>query len=81
MDRIKIPNKKNLLISSIYRQWSIPKHFNIQNSKAMSKQIERWELVLNKWEVTNNENKDTIVMTYDNMDQDNILFNTKYKQD
>ena len=29
---IKIPEGKNILISSIYRQWSLPKALNITNS-------------------------------------------------
>ena len=29
---LKVPNCKNLLIASIYRQWSIPKALNIPNS-------------------------------------------------
>ena len=63
------------MISSIYCQWSLPKTLNIQNSNNIHNQTERWESVLKKWEIANEENKEIIVMTDDNMDHDNHNFN------
>merc|ERR1712240_705471 len=75
----KLPKNKPILIASIYRQWSLPKTLNIQNSNNIHNQTARWESVLKKWEATNKENKEIIVMTDDNMDHRNNNFNNNFR--
>ena len=61
---IKLPKYKNILLSSIYRQWSTPKQLHISNSHEMNKQIKRWEMVINKWDTALKENKDKIIFMH-----------------
>ena len=48
---IRIPNSKPLLIMGGYRQWTVPKFFNIIKSKAINKQMDRLLLLVNKWKI------------------------------
>ena len=43
---LKVPNSKNMLIASIYRQWSLPKALGITNSNNTHNQNTRWKMVL-----------------------------------
>ena len=48
---VKIPNNKAILIMGGYRQWTVPKFFNIIKSKAINKQMDRLLLLLSKWKM------------------------------
>ena len=75
---LSIPKSKPLLLASVYRQWSVPKVLNIQNSNSHNNQIERWEKFLKNWDVALKENKQIVVLTDDNMDFGNMVFNNRY---
>merc|ERR1712240_920945 len=66
-------------IASIHRQWSLPQILNIKDSNGIIKQTERWEKVLEKWEKAIKEKKEVIVLTDDNMDNENDNYNNKYR--
>ena len=76
---VKLPKNKPILISSIYRKRSLPNILNINNSNNNTNQLNRWQKVMDKWEIANKENKEKIIMTDDNMDHNNINFNNMYK--
>merc|ERR1712240_978051 len=76
---LKIPNENNILISSIYRQWALPKALGIPKSNNMHNQSTRWTTVLKQWTKAHKEKKEIIVLTDDNIDHNNSTFNTNYK--
>ena len=77
---ISIPKSKSMLVMGGYRQWTIPKYFNIIKSKSITNQMNRWLLLLDKWKTALKENKDTIVMMDDNIDSTyNSSHNLTYK--
>ena len=76
---LRIPEGKNILISSIYRQWKLPKALGIPKSNNHQNQNIRWKTVLKQWEKARKENKEIIVLTDDNIDHNNNTFNTNYK--
>merc|ERR1712240_255237 len=76
---LKIPKQKSVLISSIYRQWTLPKALGILKSNNIHNQQNRWTKVIDKWVRANKENKEVIVLTDDNIDHNNSTFNTNYK--
>merc|ERR1712240_219430 len=76
---LKIPNENNVLISSIYRQWTLPKALGIPKSNNMHNQHIRWTTVLKQWTKSHKEKKEIIVLTDDNIDHNNSTFNTNYK--
>lgn len=65
---LRVPEGKNILISSIYKQWTLPKAVGIQNSNNHINQNARWKSVLAQWEKAHKEGKEIIVLTDDNMD-------------
>ena len=76
---LKIPEGKNILISSIYRQWSLPKALGIRKSNNSHNQTLRWKSVISQWQKAHKENKEIIILTDDNMDHNNNTFNNNYK--
>ena len=54
---LKIPNQNNVLISSIYRQWTLPKALGILKSNNMHNQHNRWTMVFNQWTKAHKEKK------------------------
>ena len=79
MLEVKLPKNKPILISSIYRQWSLPKSLSVPNSNNIHHKTSRWQTVIDKWKKAHNENKEVIVMTDDNKDHNNTNFNNTYK--
>ena len=51
-----------------YREWQKPKVCNIQNSKSLKSQVNRFNITMQLWENLCSENKDLIILTYDNID-------------
>merc|ERR1711867_38221 len=76
---LKIPEGKTILISSIYRQWSLPKALGIHKSYNSHNQTLRWKSVISQWQKAYKENKEIIILTDDNMDHNNNTFNNNYK--
>ena len=66
-------------ISSIYRQWTLPKALGIPKSNNHQNQNIRWKTVLKQWGKAHKENKEIFVLTDDNIDHNNNTFNTNYK--
>ena len=52
---VRVPKSKPVLISSIYRQWSLPKCLGVPNSNSIPNQTECWNMVLNKCKKANNK--------------------------
>ena len=74
MARDKTPQSKPILISSIYRQWSLPQVLGVNNSNNINNQTTRWKSVIAQWHKAHKENKEIIVMTDNNMDHNNTNF-------
>ena len=66
--QVNIPRKKSILVMGGYRQWQLPKSFDKTNTKTAKKQLERWNLILDKWQLALKEKRDTIVLMDDNID-------------
>lgn len=49
---VKVPQGKAILISSIYRQWSLPKMLGINNSNNTHNQTLPWITVITQWHKT-----------------------------
>merc|ERR1712089_64915 len=56
----RVPEGKNILISSIYRQWTLPKALGINNSNNIHNQTTRWHTVITQWQKAHKENKEII---------------------
>ena len=77
---IFVSKRKSFLCMGGYRQWSVPSKLNIPNSKHVSCQKERFQLLVNNWERALKEKKDTIVMMDTNIDtRCNTSHNAQYK--
>ena len=51
-----------------YRQWQLPKLLDNTNTKTPKKQLDRFKIILQKWQIALAESKDTIVLMDDNID-------------
>ena len=76
---VNLNKGKPILVSSIYRQWSLPNTMNILNSKTTKAQIDRWAKILDKLLLASKENEEIIVLTDDNLDYYNAVFDNTYK--
>ena len=78
---LKLPNSKPILIASIYCQWSLPKTCGIAGSHNIYNQGNRWNKVLAQWTKAKDEKREILVLTDDNMDHNNLVFNHSFKID
>ena len=67
--QISIPKKKKqVLLMGGYRQWQLPKLLDNTNTKTSKKQLDRFKIIIQKWQKALAETKDTIVLMDDNID-------------
>ena len=66
--QVNIPKRKAILIMGGYRQWQQLKIYDNNNTKTPKKQLERLNLIIQKWEIALKEKKDTLVLMDDNID-------------
>ena len=72
---ILVPKSKSILLMGGYRQWTLHDYFKVINSKSNKNQMDRWTLLIDKWDKALDEKKDTIVLIDDNIDS---LFNSSH---
>ena len=65
---INSKGNKNILLVGSYREWQKPKMCNIQNSKSLKSQVNRFNITMQLWENLCSENKDLIILSDDNID-------------
>ena len=67
--QISIPRKnKQVLVMGGYRQWQLPKLLDNTNTKTSKKQLDRFKIIIQKWQKALAETIDTIVLMYDNIE-------------
>ena len=77
---VKLGKKKTVLASSAYRQWQLPKLLGFTNTFNPKQQLLRYKSMIDCWSLALAENKDTVVLTDDNLNTlQNSDHNSKYR--
>ena len=63
-----LSKRKSILISSFYRQWSLPKELKRGDSNSIKSQLDRYKLFTNQITRASKEGKDLVVLTDENID-------------
>ena len=63
-----LSKRKSVLISSYYRQWSLPKELKRGDSNNIKSQMDRYKLFINQITKASKEGKDLVVLTDENID-------------
>merc|ERR1712240_272533 len=66
--QIKINSKVSTLISSFYRQWSLPQELKINNSNSPASQKDRYSIFTNQISRASKEGRDIVILTDENID-------------
>merc|ERR1712240_666541 len=66
--QIKINSKVSTLISSFYRQWSLPQELKMNNSNSPKSQRDRYSIFINQISMASKEGRDIIILTDENID-------------
>ena len=64
---VGLPNKRKFLVCNFYREWGYLKQSN-QVSHSKAAQLDRWKLLVEKWECALNENKEVVLLGDINID-------------
>ena len=66
--QVIISKRVSILISSYYRQWSLPKELNFESSNSIQNQTDRYQLFTNQVTKATKEGKDILILTDENID-------------
>ena len=65
---IIISKRVSTLISSYYRQWSLPKELELDGTNSQNSQRDRFLIFTNQISKASKEGKDLVILTDDNID-------------
>ena len=66
--QVIISKKVSLLVSSYYRQWSLPKVLNFNQSNSTQNQLNRYQTFTNQVSKASKEKRDIMILTDENID-------------